>query len=400
MLEAAGIDRPDIVASLDGAAIATYVAATRPDRVGSLVLLNPWVKGRDNGVTPPGITDWARREWQAVIDCWGEGRSLDLTFPSLDGSPLHRRMMATFERTAAAPGTIRALADASEEIDVTAVLPSVRASTVVVANRGDRILPIEQARYVAASIANAEIVELDGIDSAVQYEHTDAVMALIDRFLDNPAVAGDSDRVFAAVVFSDIVSSTALVARLGDAGWHLLRRSHDTATRRAIERHDGTEIKSTGDGFLVTFADAQSALRYGLDVVPSIREVGLEVRVGIHAGEVQIIGDDVTGMSVHAAARICLAAGAGELLVSEPVRELSLDAGLSFADRGEHELRGVPAKWRLYAVASAPKQFKVESRRIATRTDRVRNTAIRHAPALARATARRAQRQHDRGKRR
>jgi class 3 adenylate cyclase len=374
------------------------VAATRPERVGSLVLLNPWVKGKDNGVAPPGITEWARREWQAVIDCWGEGRSLDLMFPSLDGSPLHRRIMATFERSSAAPGTIRALADGSEETDVTAVLPSVRAPTLVVANRGDRILPIEQARYVAASIGNAEIVELDGIDSGIQYEHPDTVMELIDRFLGNPAVERDSDRVFAAVVFSDIVGSTELVARFGDAEWHSLRRAHDAATRRAIERHDGTEIKSTGDGFLVTFADAQSALRYGLDLVPAIRELGLEVRVGIHAGEVQIIGDDVTGMSVHAAARICSAAGAGELLVSEPVRELSLDAGVSFTDRGEHELRGVPAKRRLYAVASASKQLEVDSHRIATRTDQVGNTVIRHAPALARAMARIAHRQHNRGK--
>ena len=285
-----------------------------------------------------------------------------------------------------------------EETDVTAVLPSVRAPTLVVANRGDRILPIEQARYVAASIGDAEIVELDGIDSGIQYEHPDTVMELIDRFLGNPAVEHDSDCVFAAVVFSDIVGSTELVARFGDAGWHSLRRSHDTATRRAIERHNGTEIKSTGDGFLVTFADAQSALRYGLDLFSSIRELGLEVRVGIHAGEVQIIGDDVTGMSVHAAARICSAAGAGELLVSEPVRELSLDAGVSFTDRGEHQLRGVPAKRRLYAVASASKQVEVDSRRIATRTDQVGNTVIRHAPALARAMARIAHRRHNRRK--
>ena len=395
VLDAAQMARVDLVGVLDGAAIAVYVAATRPERVRSLLLVNPWVKGRDNGKDPPGITEWAWQEWDAAIDRWGEGSTIDVALPSLKSSPLHRRAMAVQERTAAAPGTVRALAEAAKRVDVTAVLPSVHVPTLVVANLHDRVLPIAQARYVATTVPGARIVEFDGMDSAVHYEHPDEFLAVIDEFYGARIEAGASDRLFATVVFSDIVGSTEQLGRMGDRAWHELLRSHDSVTRQLIERHDGIEIKSTGDGFFVSFTDAEGAVRFGLGLVASVRELGVEVRVGVHAGEVQhSVGDDVSGMTVHAAARICSTASASEVLVSEPVREVAMDSELTFTDRGRHELRGAPGSWRLYLAALSSRQPVRDTARLATPADKLQQAIIRRAPILGRIVARVARRAH------
>jgi class 3 adenylate cyclase len=392
VLDAAEISRPDVVATMQGAATATYLAATRPDRVRALALLTPWVKGSDDGHDPPGIGQSVQQEWAAVIDNWGEGRSIDVMFPSLCGSPLHRRAAATLERTAGAPGTMRALAEWARDLDVTAVLPSVRAPTLVVANKHDRALPIEQARFVAATIPGARLVELDGVDASVQYEHPDTVLELMNEFFGRLGSSGDSDRMFAAVLFSDIVGSTELVSRLGDAEWHRLRQAHDVASRRAFERHGGTEVKSTGDGFLVTFPDAGRAVRCGLELVGAVAQLGLELRVGVHASEVQIAGSDITGIGVHAAARVCSLAGAGEVLISQDTRELATGGDFTFVDRGQHELRGAPGNWHLYSPAAARRPAIEQTPRLATGGDRLQQALIRRFPALGRGFARVARR--------
>jgi class 3 adenylate cyclase/alpha-beta hydrolase superfamily lysophospholipase len=393
VVDAAGLQRFDLVGVMDGAAVAAFVAATRPERVLALALLNPWVKGRSDGREPPGVTEWSHEQWQAVIDDWGEGRSLDFMFPSLDGSPLHRRIMATFERTAGAPGTIRALAAAARTTDVTAVLPAIGAPTLVIANRGDRVLPIEQARFVAEAIPGARLAELDGIDASVQYEHGEEVTVLFDEHFRTDAGRRDPERVFRAVLFSDIVGSTGIVARLGDAGWADVRRRHDAITRTLVDRHGGTEVKSTGDGFLVTFPSAEGAVACGLALVDAVRPTGLEVRVGVHAGELRLAADeDITGMTVHVAARICSAAGAGEVLISQAARDLAEGAHLVFADRGGHELRGATGRWRLYAAGGGDRPAVEPSADLASRSDRVQQAIVRRAPALGRGIARIARR--------
>jgi class 3 adenylate cyclase len=281
-------------------------------------------------------------------------------------------------------------------VDVTAVLSAVHVPTLVVANTHDRILPIAQARYVATNIPDARMVEFDGMDSAVHYEHPGEFLALIDDFYDAQLEVGESDRGFATVVFSDIVGSTERLARLGDQAWHELLRSHDSVTRRMIERHGGTEIKSTGDGFFASFTDPGSATRYGLELVAAVRALGIEVRVGIHAGEVQHnVGDDVSGMTVHAAARICSIATANDVLVSDPVRGLAVDSGFTFTDWGLHELRGAPGSWRLYSVTLAPRHAVNETVRLATGMDRLQQAVIRRAPVLGRIVARIARRAHN-----
>ena len=386
---AAGLERFDLVGIMDGASVAAYVAATRPERVAALALLNPWVKGSSDGREPPGVTDWAHEEWQGVIDAWGEGRSLDLMFPSLDGSPLHRRIMATFERTSGAPGTIRALVAAARATDVTAVLPAVQAPTLVIANRHDRVLPIEQARFVARAIPGARLAELDGVDTALQYEHPDELLALFDEHFGTDSSQRDPERVFRAVLFSDIVGSTGLVAQMGDTGWAETRRAHDTLTRAVVDRHGGTEVKSTGDGFLVTFPDARSAIACGVDLVEAMPPAGVEVRVGVHAGEIRLEADeDVTGFAVHVAARICAAAGAGEVLVSQAARDLAEGSGLVFSERGEHELRGASGRWRLHAAGRGDRPVVTPSAPLATRSDRVQQAILRRSPALGRGLAR------------
>lgn len=393
VLDAAEMSRVDLFGAFDGAAIMSYVAATRPERVRSLLLVCPWVKGQDDGSDPPGVTEWYWREIEGVIDRWGEGASLDLWFPSLSSSPLHRRAMALHERSAAAPGTVRSLARAVRKLDVTAVLPTVRVPTLVIANTHDRILPIGQARYVAAKVAQAEMVEFESADSSIQYEHLEAFLGEVSRFYGAQVDSNRSDCVFAALAFSDIVGSTERVMRLGDHVWHGLLDAHDTATRRTIDRHGGTEIKSTGDGFLASFVDAESAVRYGIDLVSAVREVGLDVRVGVHAGEVHPrVADDVSGATVHAAARICATAAPNEVLVSEPVRELAASTGLNFATRGSHELRGAPGRWELYSAADRPPERIPEMTRVTTRTDRLQQAIIRHLPVVGRAVGRLARR--------
>jgi class 3 adenylate cyclase len=238
------------------------------------------------------------------------------------------------------------------EIDVRDVIPSVRVPVLLLHRRGDRAVNVRQSRWLAEHLADARLVELAGIDHVVVVGEIDAVIAEIEAFVTGAAVDVEPDRVLATVLFTDLVDSTARAAAAGDHWWRELLDAHDGVIRAELERHRGRLVKTTGDGALATFDGPARAIRCATTIREALGPLGLEVRSGVHTGELELRDDDVGGIAVHLGARVCELAGAGEVLVSRTVVDLVVGSGIAFEDRGTHELRGVPGEWQLYAVGS------------------------------------------------
>jgi class 3 adenylate cyclase len=236
------------------------------------------------------------------------------------------------------------------DVDVRDILPLVRAPTLCIHARGDRVVNVRAGRYVAEHIPGAKIIELPGIDHSL-LGHPGALDA-VEEFLTGVRPPERVDRVLSTVMFTDIVGSTERAAHEGDRKWRALLEAQQRAVRTDLDRFRGQEVKSTGDGFLATFDGPARGIQCGKAIVDSVRSIGLDVRIGLHSGEVERMGEDVAGIAVHIASRVGSLAGAGEVLVSETVKGLVAGSGIAFEDRGEHQLKGVPETWRLFAVAS------------------------------------------------
>jgi class 3 adenylate cyclase len=236
------------------------------------------------------------------------------------------------------------------EKDLRAVLPSIRVPTLVLHRAGDRHFRVGHGRYLAEHIPGAKYVELPGDDHLFYVGDTDAMLGEIEEFLTGVRPVPEIDRVLATVLFTDIVTSTERSAQVGDRRWRDLLDQHDTLIRRELERHRGRLVKNTGDGILATFDGPARAIRCAQAIAASVKSLGIEVRAGLHTGEVELRGEDVTGIGVNIAARVMDAAGPGEVVASSTVKDLVAGSGLRFADRGTHDLRGVPGEWRLFAV--------------------------------------------------
>ncbi|MDQ3725639.1 MAG: adenylate/guanylate cyclase domain-containing protein, partial [Actinomycetota bacterium] len=239
-------------------------------------------------------------------------------------------------------------------VDLRDVLPTIRVPTLVLHRTGDAGFDIRHAHYLAEHIPGAKLVLLPGVDTIAAIGDSSSVLEEIEEFLTGERHEREPDRMLATVMFTDIVDSTKRAAELGDADWRELLERHDGLVRRALQRHRGREIKRTGDGFLATFDGPARAIRCARALREEVAGLGVEVRAGIHTGEVELIGDDVGGMAVNIGARIGALAGPGEVLVSSTVRELVVGSGFEFADRGARELKGAPGEWRLFAVDSPP----------------------------------------------
>jgi class 3 adenylate cyclase len=239
-------------------------------------------------------------------------------------------------------------------IDVRDVLGQVRVPTVVAVRPAASWPGIEQARYVADHIPGARLHELPGDDAFIFGDDVDAELALFQEFVTGAAPRPPADRVLATVLFTDIVGSTERAAAVGDARWLDALQRHDDLTAAEVERHGGRLVKTTGDGALITFDGPARGIRAARSIADAVRRSGLEIRCGLHTGEVELrsgdAGTDVAGVAVHVGARVAALAGPGEVLVSKTVKDLVLGSGLTFADRGEHELKGVPERWRVYEV--------------------------------------------------
>jgi class 3 adenylate cyclase len=351
VMDAAGSERAAIVGWFPGAIFSMYFAAAHPERVSSLVLLEGCARMLRDPDYPVGMTPEALDAGtRTYIEGYGTGDDLAFMAPSLAADSRFRRWWARSERLANGPAGAGLYWKELASRDLRAVLPALRVSTLVMHRRGDQFIRVEHSRYLAQHIADAKYVELDGDDHLFCAGDTDRLLDEIELFLTGVTGPQDFDRVLASVLFTDIVASTDRVAELGDRRWRELLDEHDAAMRAQIARFRGRVVKTTGDGVLATFDGPARAIRCASALRDVARGIGIELRAGIHTGEIEQRGEDIGGIAVHIAARVQATADANELIVSRTVADLVAGSGISFDDRGEHELKGIPGQWRLLAV--------------------------------------------------
>jgi class 3 adenylate cyclase len=393
VMDAVGSEQASFLAFSEGGPATMLLAASVPERVRSLVLYGTFA------YTNPD--DERGREWYTravpvmddILEHWGEGRGMSMFAPSLD-SEMQRRFYAIFERASASPRMARALVEHVMSIDVRAALPAIQAPTLVLHREGDRVAPVWAGEYLAETIAGAQLSIVPGDDHAFWFGDFDPILDQVEEFLTGARQSAAPERVLATVLFTDIVDSTRRAGELGDRAWRDVLERHDALAARAVQGHGGRVVKSIGDGMLATFDGPARAVRCAEGLCESVRELGIELRAGVHTGELEVIGDDVGGMAVHIGARVSGMAGAGDVLVSQTVKDLVVGSGLQFAERGEHELKGVPGSWRLYALGEpAPPRAPLDAADGHMRaTDRVVVSLARRAPRAMRLGARRASR--------
>jgi len=280
----------------------------------------------------------------------GHGLMIDLFAPSLVHDEHVRRAWARYERQAASPGIMKAVVRLMYASDIRSVLPAIRVPTLVIQRAGAERFGPPFGRFLASHIAGAMYVEVPGSDSLVWAGDQQAILDEIEDFVTGIRPAPEPNRVLATVLFTDIVGSTGMAAEMGDGPWRRLLAEHNQVTQKQIERFGGREVKTVGDGVLATFDGPARAVRSAVAIRDGVGELGLQLRAGLHTGEIEVQPDDIAGLAVHIGARISALANAGEILVSSTVKDLTVGSGLSFDDRGTHVLKGVPGEWRLYAL--------------------------------------------------
>jgi class 3 adenylate cyclase len=354
VLDAVGSNQAALFGFSEGGPVCALFAATWPERTSALVLYGTYPCGRpsEEQLGEAGVTleEYERiaSGFADVVAHWGEGRLGRLIAPSTQGD-LQRRFWGVFERAGASPAMARALIEASMRADVTAVLPTIQAPTLVLHRNGE-VFPIAAGRHLARSIPGARFVELAGEDHAFWVGDVESVLVELQEFLTGVRTAAAPDRLLATVLFTDIVGSTKRATELGDHGWHEVLDEHNARVRELLEHFGGRELDTAGDGFFASFEGPGAAVRCACAIGRSLRELDLDVRAGIHTGECERIGDKLGGIAVHVGARIAAMAKGGEVLASRTVRDLVAGSGLKFTDRGTHRLRGIDEPWQLFAV--------------------------------------------------
>jgi class 3 adenylate cyclase len=288
----------------------------------------------------------------ATVGMWGTGELQRVLNPDMPWNDEIRAGWARQERLAASPGTFSRMLPLLNEVEVRAVLPTVRVPTLVLHHSDDQMIPPELGKYVADHISGAKYVELPGRNMYHFVEPWRASFREISAFLRGSQADVADDRVLATVLFTDIVDSTRTAAEIGDRAWHALLDAHDAVVRAQLVRFRGREISTAGDGFLAMFDGPQRAIRCAMSIRDAVQALGIQVRAGLHTGECEIRGDDIGGIAVHIGARVSALAGPNDVLVSSTLRDLVIGSGLEFEERGAHELKGVPGEWHLFAVAS------------------------------------------------
>jgi class 3 adenylate cyclase len=337
----------------EGGPMSMLFAATYPDRTQALVLCGAEVKEETTDDWPWG--EWTREEideyltMENMLERWGKGLQVGYLAPSRKDDERLRELFGRLQVQSASPHDAIAFIRMAFEIDVRHVVPSITTPTLIVHRTDDRVCHVENARWLARNIRGAKYVELSGEDH-VPWIDGDDIMDEIREFLTGVREPSRPERVLATVLFTDIVGSTERARELGDRRWRDLVQRHHELVRRDLQRFRGREVDTAGDGFFATFDGPARAIRSGKAIVESVRTLGLEIRAGLHTGEVELAGDSVRGIAVHTGARVASYAGAGEVLVSQTVKDLVAGSGIEFDDRGAHELKGVPGEWRLYAV--------------------------------------------------
>jgi class 3 adenylate cyclase len=352
VMDAAGSKRAAIAGTLEGGPMAALFAATHPDRVSHLVLYATFARS----TAAPGYDwTWSAEERDAnmalALEHWGEGLVAGGVAPSLAGDADFKEWAGRLERLAASPATISRIFDLIGEIDVRDILPSIRVPTLVMHRRDDSFIDPRHSHYIAEHIPEATLVLLEGGDNMFSIGDSEALIGEIEEFLTGERHEAEADRMLATVLFTDICGSTERAAQLGDRSWRYMLERHDALFRRSLERHRGREVKRTGDGFLATFDGPARAIRCASDLTDQVGSIGIQIRAGLHTGELEVMDGDLGGLAVHIAARVMDRAGPSEVLVSSTVKDLVVGSGIEFEERGEHELRGVPGEWRLFSVS-------------------------------------------------
>ncbi len=350
VMDAAGSERAALLGHSEGGNMAAVFAATYPRRATALILLGSFAKRIRSPDYPWAPTAEERIALAEQIERdWG---ALDLTemAPSMAGDVQFWEYVSAYCRRSASPGAAAALLRMNSQIDIRGILGAVRVPTLVLHRTGDRDAKVEESRYIAERIQGARFVELPGEDHLIWTGDQDALLGEVEEFLTGVRRGPEPDRVLATVLFTDIIGSTQRVVELRDRRWRELLQAHHAAVRRELERWRGSEVDTAGDGFLATFDGPARAIRCAGAIGTAVAGLDLEIRAGLHTGEVEIVGDKVAGIAVHTGARVAGLAGPGEVLVSQTVKDLVAGSGIEFEERGEHELKGVPGLWRLYAV--------------------------------------------------
>ncbi len=356
VLDAAGSERAALFTYGLGGPVGALLAADRPERVGALIMYasiarTSWAPDYDWAMSVEDRAQWTEH----TIAAWGEadGPGLPVLAPSMADDPALAAWFARLQRLAASPSEARVLLTAAADLDVRETLPRIRVPTLVMHRSQDSAWDPRHSRYLAEHIPGARYIELDGVDSLPFVGDSDAIIEEIEEFLTGGRGGGELARALLTVMFTDIVDATARAAELGDGRWRDLLARHDEEVRKELHRFEGREVKTVGDGFLATFAGPPSrALRCALAITDAARQLGVEVRIGMHTGECELIGEDVGGMAVHIASRVNGLAGASEVLVSGTVFGTVVGGPFTFEDRGFHELKGVPGRWPLFALGA------------------------------------------------
>jgi class 3 adenylate cyclase len=334
-----------LVASNSAFAAAALFAATHPSRTTALVVLE--------GYADAGGTPLVRDEVQAArVRTWGTGELIHVMNPDMPWNEVVWAAWARMERLAGSPGTLALMMPLATEVDVRAVLPTVRVPTLVVQHSDDVIVPPAKGKYIAEHIPGAKYVEVPGRNWHHIVEPWRPSFQEVAEFLTGQQADVADDRVLATVLFTDIVDSTRRAAEIGDRDWHALLDAHDAVVRAQLARFRGREVSTSGDGFLAMFDGPQRAIRCAMAMRDAVQALGIEIRAGLHTGECEVRGEDIGGIAVHIGARVSAVAGANDVLVSSTLRDLVIGSGLVFDERGAYELKGVPGEWRLFAVAS------------------------------------------------
>ncbi|HEY3218497.1 MAG TPA: adenylate/guanylate cyclase domain-containing protein [Candidatus Limnocylindria bacterium] len=355
VMDAAGIARAALFGHSEGAGMCIVFAATYPERTRALITYGGFAKRMRTEDYPwaPTLDARVAAADELQRDGWGERMDAELDYyaPSIAGDPEMARWFAAYCRQSASPGAAAQLLLMNTYVDVRAVLPQVRVPTLVIQAIGDRDVDARDGQYLAAHIPNATYVQLPSGDHMWWVSHQDEILGEVQEFLTGTRPSVDADRFLATALFTDIVGGTARAAALGDRRWRDLLERHHAVVREELERHRGIEQDTAGDGFYATFDGPARAVRCALTVRDRLRSFGLEIRAGAHTGECERIAGKVGGIATIIGARIRELAAPGEVLASATVRDLTTGSDLRFADRGAHQLKGVPGEWRVFAAS-------------------------------------------------
>jgi class 3 adenylate cyclase len=356
VLDAIGSERTALLGMAEGGFVVTLIAATYPERVSALVLVN----------ATPGLTAPPFREWgtaaklidklgESVESNWGEDLSgIPFFAPSAAADARYADWLSKAMRRAASPAMAGALFDVLYYSDIRDVLPAVRVPTLVVHRSGNRWLTLDHGRYLAEHIPGARFVEVPGDDHVPYIGDHRSILDETEEFITGTRRVHTPDRVLATVMFTDIVGSTEQLAAVGDERWKAVLLRHHELVRRELQLFQGREVDTSGDGFFATFDGPARAIRCACAAVEAVRPLGIEIRAGLHTGECELVGEKVGGIAVHIGARIAALGGPSEVLASRTVKDLVAGSGVSFEDRGLHRLKGVEDEWQLFAVVGTP----------------------------------------------